>query len=303
MIRIGLSDADKGAVVDRYVQEHGITKVIVISPERFAPSWAPNKITAPEQLDGGRDWYLPYPCHIQYRYYYRIIRLIDHNTLVVLNECARGGFRRAIQHNCVRTFVQTTKHQIVFQHLPMTTVLEDSMTLVDWDTRSRWFNEKEPRPEMLSAVDIQVQYREITVEPTQIITDEATTKLYEKERSRLFALCRADVSKDPHQIPRNLVVVSGKAKAKHLRAQERYVARNARLHLPNVETFEDVATPGCRTFIDPPHRFLTLTDYLTVAQTNRIPILVANTKADAWYLDRLQKWVKEVNRAAAILQR
>ncbi len=56
MIHLGLDDTAKGEIVTRYREEHEIKKVYVLSPSRFAPSWAAEHMTDPATLEVTLTW-------------------------------------------------------------------------------------------------------------------------------------------------------------------------------------------------------------------------------------------------------
>jgi hypothetical protein len=300
MIRIGLDDAEKATVVNRYVAEHGIKKLFVLSPERFAPTFAAKAVTRPDEVDGRAGLYIPWPEHIEYRYYYRVIDNSGPETLIVVNECLRGQQRTMLNFNCVRTFLRHSRHQIIFQYLPVIDGIDDVMTLIDFDTRSQWWDQKFDRS-MLAELDFQIRYQPVTIEPVRVQVDDKIRAAYSKEKAALLAEVRGDPDKDPHLIPRNLLLVSGKAKLPSVDPARRYVGRNNRFKLPNLETYRDASGHGERVVLELPHNVIEMADLLAVSRQHRIEVLVADTKAEDWYLRRFQDWAERVNDAHVVL--
>lgn len=300
MIYLGLDDDAKSAAVEDYIAQHGITKVFVISPDRFAPAFAPTAVTHPDEVDGRRGVYIPWPLHIEYRYYYRVLQAADPTTLVVLNEVLRGQQRTMLSFNCIRTFLRHANHQLVFQYLPIIDSLDDVMTLVDFDTRSRWWDQPFSS-EMLKEVELHITPVPIEIVPVRVPVDEKTRAAYSKEKTTLLAEVRGDPDKDPHLIPRNLLLVSGKAKLPFVDPARRYVGRNNRVKLPNMETFRDAKGPGERVVFELPHNVIELADLLTVSRQSRVEVLVADTKTEDWYLSRFQGWAERVRDATLVL--
>ena len=300
MIRIGLNDSEKSSVVERYIRDNGIEKVFVLSTDRFAPGFAQERVTKPEQLDGRCGVYLAWPDHIEYRYYYRILQQADKNTLFVVNECLRGQSRTTLNYNCIRTFLRQVRHQIVFQHFPMVESLNDMMTLVDFDTRSKWWDRKF-EISMLSELDFSITPRTVEIVPQFVTVDAKTHASYSKEKAELLASVRSDPEKDPHQIPRNLLLVSGKGKLRHLKSGVAYVGRNNRLKIENFSTYREADESAERTAFELPHSYLDMADFLSVTKQRKLPVVVADTKAEAWYLDRFQQWAGRLNDATLAL--
>lgn len=301
MICIGLDDTAKCEIVARYRKEHEIKKIYVLSPARFAPSWAAEHMTDPAtQGDGRGGLHLDWPNLIQYRYYYKLLQEIDRSTLVVVNECLRTQNRHDLAYNCVRNYLNQTPHVLVFQYLPIIDTIDDFMVLFDFATQSRWKREAF-RQDLLGEAKIHVAHASLSIEPVRVPVNDKTRAAYAKEKADLLADMRSDPDKDPHQIPRNLLLVSGKAKLAHVASSRRYVGRNNRFKLPNLETYRDAAGHGERVVLELPHNFIDMSDMLTVSRQHRIEALVADTRAEDWYLSRFQNWIQRVNDAAATL--
>ena len=301
VIHLGLDDTAKGEIVTRYREEHEIKKVYVLSPARFSPSWAAEHMTNPAtQGDGRGGLYLDWPNLIEYRYYYKLLQEIDRSTLVVVNECLRTQNRYDLTYNCVRNYLNQTPHVLVFQYLPIINTIDDFMVLFDFATQSRWKREAF-RLDLLGEAKIHVAHASLSIEPVRVPVDDKTRAAYAKEKAALLSDVRSDPDKDPHQIPRNLLLVSGKAKLAHVASSRRYVGRNNRFKLPNLETYRDAAGPGERVVLELPHNFIDMSDMLTVSRQLRIEAIVADTKAEDWYLSRYHDWIQRVNDAASTL--
>lgn len=301
MIRIGLDDTAKGEIVARYREEHEIKKVYVLSPARFAPSWAVEHMTDPAtQGDGRGGLHVDWSDLIEYRYYYKLLQEIDRSTLVVVNECLRTQNRYDLTYNCVRNYLNQTPHVLVFQYLPIIDTIDDFMVLFDFATQSRWKREAF-RLDLLGEAKIHVAAAPLSIEAVRVPVNDKIHTAYAKEKAALLADVRGDPDKDPHQIPRNLLLVSGKAKLAHVASARRYVGRNNRFKLPNLETYRDAAGHGERVVLELPHNFIDMADMLTVSRQHRIDVLVADTKAEDWYLRRFQDWAQRVNDAASTL--
>lgn len=296
MIRIGLDDAGKTKAVRDYCAAHGLDRVCVISPEQLAPSFARRRVVQPDDLNEPGT-FLHWPDVIEYRFYYRILQMPADRTLLVFNECLRGRERKCLENNCVRTFLHNLQHRAIFQRYPLIEQPDDVMTLLDWETNSRWFDRGYDRS-MLEEVDLQVIRRPLHLERIDVQMSRRTHELYAAERVKLFEQVRNDPDKDPHIIPRSLALVTGKDKAAQANPLLRYVARNQRLRLPDVTSYREVTSQGERIALELPHNHLEMTDFLTVTEQERLPVMVADTKADTWYWDRWSAWAQRVNDAA-----
>lgn len=285
MILLGLDTAEKRKRIGRYVAEHGITKTFVLSPERFALG----------PIDGAEP--IEWAEIIQYKFFYRLLQEIDSRTLVVVNECLRTQNRNDLTYNCMRHFLNQTTHQLVFQYLPLIDTFDDFMILFDFDTRSRWKREKF-RPELLAECSLEVHDVPIAIEPIAVEADAKTRAAYAKEKRRLVDGIGL---KDPHTIPRNLLLMAGKAKVPHVDPTKRYVGRNNRFGLANMETYREATGEGPRVAFEWCHNFGDFCDFLAVSRQHKVPALTSDLKVDAWYLDRYQVWAGRLRDGYAAL--
>lgn len=287
MIYIGYSDHDKRSIISQYEAEYGITKLVVLYPAAF-----PLPIVNADAVE--------YAEIIMYRTFYRLLQEINEQTLIVVNECLRTQNRYDLTYNCIRNFLNQTHHQLVFQQLPQIDTVEDFMILFDFATRSQW------KREMFS-VDLVRQHAKVCVNPLPlgfnpipISVSEKTHQKYNSEKQKLFDSL---ADKDPHTLPRNLYLLGGTDKVKSIDPSRQYVARNQRLKLPNIATYDDVkAEAAPYTLVEFPHRFIDFSDFIKRTGQTRFDVLTADLKVDAWYLERYQSWKERIDATYASLQ-
>lgn len=287
MIALGLDDQAKRAEIAAHQARHDITKTFTISPKHAV-------------LDGAWE-HIPYEESFWYKYYYRLLQTIDKRTLLVINECARSRNRHELVFNCIRQYAHQTPHVLVFQHLPFIDTWEDFGVLFDFATKSMWKREKVTQA-MLSEAQIRVEPMLPELRPIAVPVDAKTAASYAREKAALLAEVRGDPSKDPHNIPRNLYLLGGKAKLAHVDPARSYVGRNTRFKLPNLSTYrEERYDRGPYTVFELPHNFIDFTDFLFLSRQRSLDVLVAELKVDRWYLDRYQAWVGRLREAYAML--
>lgn len=287
MIGLGLDDADKAELVARYCAEHAIKKVFVLSPAKFRLA-----------LEGPVE-HIEWAEVIKYKFYYRLLQEIDGSVLVVVNECLRTQNRNDLTYNCIRHFLYQTSHQMVFQHLPLIDQPDDFMILVDFETKSRWKREK-LRPDILSECRIDVRPVPLDLHALPVATDEKTRLAYAaKKRELIDSLGR----KDPHTIPRNLYLMSGKAKLRHVTPGQSYIGRNNRFAIEQMKTFkEDAYEHGPHVVFELCHSFIDFADFLALSRQTRVDVLVADLKVDRWYFDRYAAWKGRIADAYAAIR-
>lgn len=286
MIVIGMHSSEKGEHVARYCREHSIRKVFIFSPKKFTFT-----------CSAANHEHIEYDNIIRYRYYYRMLQEIDDTSLVVINECMRTQDRNDLTYNCLRNFLNQTTHQIIFQYLPQIDTFDDFMILFDFDTRSRWKREKwseRLRPELR----VMVAERVPEFSTIRVPVDEATRRRYEIEKRKLIDGIGL---KDPHTIPRNLYLMSGRAKLSSVNTKQHYVGRNNRFKIATMRSYVDVSFPERCSVFELPHSFIRFSDFLALSRQSEVPILVADLKVDAWYQLRYLDWSQRVKDTYATL--
>lgn len=292
MICLGLSSESKNERIHRYCKEKSISKVYLITPLRFRTDF-----TVP---DGVALDVVEWNDAIEYKFYYRLLKEIDRESLVVVNECLRRQDRGNLTYNCIRLYLQQTPHALIFQYLPFIDTWDDFAILFDFETRSQWRRDSISR-ELLREAQIEDESPRLTIESKLVSVSEKTHIQYSRERERLFSEIRSGTEKDPHNIPRALALVSGRDKASAVNPWDKYVARNRRLKLPNLETYKDAVGIGQRVVLEFPHNFVDFADFLSVSRQKHITAIVSDTKADSWYWQRYVAWTERLRDAQAML--
>lgn len=284
MIHLGLSGNEKAMTIKRYLSENDIDKIYILGPVKFA-----------FDCDCEADW-VDWPDLIRYVYYYPMLRDINHRTLVVVNECLRTQNRYDLTYNCIRNYLNQTEHRIIFQYLPIIEKAQDFLTLFDFDTRSKW--KMQPieniplRESDIAIAPIGVNFQKIDI-PT---TDDMKSR-YAKAKDKLIGEIGI---RDPHTIPRNLYLISGKAKVPYT-GNGQYVGRNNRFKL-RLRTYKEESFSGAYTVFEFPHNHINFNDFLTLSGQVEVPVLVADLKVDDWYYNRYLTWTEELRNAYTILR-
>lgn len=286
MIYLGLSSTQKLEVVEQYCLNNSIQRIVVLTPPKFSVNlnipiphehvfWGESGIGVKNEL-------------VQYKFYYRLIQEIDHSTLLVINECLRTQNRHDLTYNCIRQFLQQTHHQLIFQYLPFIDGIEDFMILFDFDTRSTWKRELFSSDLVANAQTfispVIPQFKELKVE-----TSAKVKAAYEKKKIELID---GIGQKDPHTIPRNLYLTTGRSKLPLVEPSQHYIGRNNRFKLPNLVTYRDPdGFPDRYTVFEFCHNHIEFNDFLALSRQVHIPVITTDLKVDQWYLQRYHEWV------------
>lgn len=289
MIFLGLDSQEKDQRIGAYCSSNGIQKVVILSPSKFR---FPCSFPATE--------YIEYAEIIEYRFFYRLLQEIGPQTLLVVNECMRTQNRYDLTYNCIRNFLNQTPHQLIFQFLPLIDTIEDFMVLFDFDTRSRWKREKF-NADLMKESRIEMKPVDMRLHPIHISTDEKLKAAYQKEKERLIKNIGL---KDPHTIPRNLYLMSGKAKMQHVDASSSYIGRNNRFKIDAMQTYKEAVYPNAPyTVFEFCHNFIDLSDLLALSRQSEFDVLSTDLKIDQWYLTRYQDWRERIQHAQTSIQR
>ena len=291
MILLGLTPEEKRRAILDYAQRHEIQHIVMLAPAKFA---------FPAPVTETVDW----PEIIMYRTFYRLLQEIGPQSLVVVNECLRTQNRYDLTYNCIRHFLNQAGHQLIFQWLPLIETLEDFMILFDFDTGSRWKRERFD-PDLLAECTLQMTQRPPQLSAIPCPTDAKLRTDYQREKQKLLD---GIGNKDPHTIPRNLYLMSGKARMQRIDAFAGWsIGRNNRFKMERWRTYKEATYPEATypeapyTVFEFPHNFIDFADFMALSQQTELPVLVADLPVDQWYMTRYQQWAQRIEDGYASL--
>ena len=272
MIRLGLANDQKSAVIAGYLREHkDIETVLVFSPEAFP-------------LDCAYEQY-GWNDIIMYKTFYPLLERISGNYLIVVNELLRTSSRSDLTYNCLHHYLNQTPHHIVFQWFPIIDDAADMMILADNDHPGR-YKGRGLHADIIGDLDIDGYDRRPQITVTPVPVPDGAEAAYVAEREKLFDTLG---NRDPDIIPRHLHEWAGRYKKALIDQGKKYVARNQRFKLPNIVTYKTADDAG-RISIDLPHRRIELNDYLYRTQADTINFLSTPFNVDKYYAGELTRW-------------
>lgn len=283
MICLGYSAAEKDAAIQEFCNDYDITKVFILSPQNhfFDCSFEHHE-------------FITYPDIIRYVYFYRLLQEIDNSVLMVVNECLQTKNRNDLTYNCIRNFLNQTDKQIIFNYLPIIESRDDFFTLFDFDTRSKWKMESDIN--LLKNSEIHINPVNIEFNRIDVFTDRKTKNKYADKKNGLIHNIGL---KDPHTIPRNLLLLAGKSKLKHIDKNKQYVGRNNRFKLDNLVTYKETEHNYTYTVFEFCHNITNFVDFVARTRQTDIEVLVSDLKVDQWYFDRYCTLADELRGAYA----
>lgn len=280
-IRVGLSPEEKQAVLAAYLKTYPIKKIYIFYWPAFKHEY---DVGLPVE-------YIEYKDIIMYKFFYRLLEEIDDSCLIVMDECMRTQSRGDLTYNCAHHYLNQTSHKAVFEYFPFIEEPADFLILLDFLNKGK-YKGKGFDWAMLAGEDINVKPAIISLEVETIAITAKQKEAYEAKKEGLFAGLGI---RDPDTIPRNLHVFVGGFKKPFLEKGKYYLARNARLGLPNVETYDQfTARPEPPILIDFPHRRLDLNDYLKKIKSAQLKFLSSGLKVDLYYIQTFYEWKERV---------
>jgi hypothetical protein len=274
MICLGYTDTLKDKTITDFCENNNIKKVFVLSPERYYFKCLFKNTE-----------FIEYADIIRYIYYYRLLQEIDNSVLVVVNECLQTKNRNDLTYNCIRNFLNQTDKQIIFNYVPIIESVTDFFILFDFDTRSKWKRETDFELLQHSTINTQIidiKFNEISIQTTNKVKAE-----YQKTKEKLIQNIGL---KDPHTIPRNLYLISGKTKVQCLDKSKYYIGRNNRFALDNIETYNAYTYKRRYIIFEFCHNYIDFCNFIAKSDQIEYDVLVTDLKVDRWYFERYLSW-------------
>jgi hypothetical protein len=274
---------EKQDEINRYIEQNEIKKMFVFYPKQF-----PLPIYPSQGVDVDIE-HIEYADIIMYKVFYRLLEVIDNNTLLVFNECLCTQNRSDLTYNCAHHYCNQTSHKIVFEYFPFIEEQNDFMILLDFINKGR-YKGKSFDYRFLLDEDVKAKQILFNLQTIDITLSESDKKKYELKKEQLFANLG---NSDPDTIPRQLHIWAGNFKKQAINPAKRYVARNDRFKLPNVKTYKNIE-PGEYTVIDFPHRRIDFNDFLKITGMTNIWFINSGLKVDLYYINELKAWIERL---------
>lgn len=300
MICLGMTNDEKIKQIKRYVTDHKITKVIVISPKMLAFDLSLTSAEV-EQLD--------WPKIQAHVVFHRLMSVgITSNTLIVANECLRmKQSKYDLNAQCMSNYLTRTTHKLIFQWFPILEEVDDFRKLFNWETHNKFkattraTKGSKPPPIEINAEIIQRECRVKVTKRTpkfaavKVPTPQALKDEYAKQKNELMQAVEASGG-DPNTLPRTLSLLGGKAKKAVFEEGKHYLARNGRL---GTSVFgQDSYTADTEyELVEFPAKHIDFCDFCTLTGQQSFNVLMTSLKADEWYLNWYNEWAKKVDDA------
>lgn len=200
MDRIFIGEQDKQNIIKKYISNSTdeIKKIYVIG----------------EPLDfelSVQNEHIKFSDVIMYKYFYRLLQEINHNSMIILNECLRKTNRYDLSYNCIKRYLLQTPHKIIFNYFPIIKQEKDFMILYDMIQNNPFLKEKYEY--VIKFENVNVKKVDFIIHKKNIIIDDKYLDEYEKQKEKIIL----EVKKDPDIIPRRLLKFSEKVNKKYVK--------------------------------------------------------------------------------------
>lgn len=276
MIRVGLSQREKQKELSEYLANNEISKVYCFYFKKFKPIY-----NVPCEVE-----YIEYADIEMYKFFYRLLEEINNKSLIIMDGCMRTQNRSELIYNCAHHYLNQTPHKIIFEFFPIIETKDDFMILLDFENKGK-YKGKAFEYIYLQQEDIKIEHFKIKLDIQNIDITDKDYERYEKKKESLFDNLG---SKDPDTIPRTLQLFAGDLKKMAIEADKQYVARNKRLKLDNVLSYDDITSKGNYIIIDTHYRRLNMNDFIKVSGMNKIKYLCTPFSIDKVIIDEFTKW-------------
>lgn len=224
---------------------------------------------------------------VMYVHFYRWLREISADSVLVLEEPLRGTERSTLPLNCLRHYAAQAGETIVFSYLPIVEGPEDFMVLFDLATKSRWRKATLAEAPLSEVEIVSLGPRSVHFTPRVVAVDDKTSaRVAKKKRELIDKIGTAD----PHTIPRRLYQETGLVRFAAVTGTETpLVGRNNRFGLTHLRSFRDADTAP-RVVFELCHEHTVFNAWLSGTRQTEVEVLVADAKIDRWYFDRYVRW-------------
>lgn len=269
-----IGDWNKQKIIDYYIQNNDVRKVLIIYPKRLYKEYS---IQIPVE-------YIEIHETKKYENHYRLLQWVNKHTLIILDELLISQQRYSNEYNCISNFINQTPHRLVFNYLPFIDTSDDFMILLDFYNKVKYKGERFTY-ELFKDFTYFIKPIEINLNFINVEVSEEDKKKYIELRDKMFDEIGL---KDPKNIPNNLALFSGDIKHKW-HSQETLTSRNKRFS--NLQTYKD---NGLNTILDLPVNRKDLIELITLTKKTDIDILTSELSIDVWYKNDYLKWLERL---------
>ena len=287
MIRVGFDINQKNDLINAYLKQNkDINKVYVFYYKRTKHEF---DIKTDVDVE-----YIEFDDTEMYVYFYRLLKEIDDNKLIIVDEVMRSTAknRKQLKYNCMHHYLNQTTHRLIFEYYPIVENAEDFMILLDFYDDS--YKQRKFDYEYLKTEDIKCVPRRLKLKVSEVPITIDQEKAYKKRKEELFENLG---KKKPETVPSALQLLAGDYKKSCVFDNNVYIARNKRFRMKNVVSYSEVKEPQTTEqeyiFIDTLMNRLHFNDFLKNTRTSVINYLSTGLSIDNIIIDDIKRIEEE----------
>lgn len=224
-----------------------------------------------------------------YRTFYPLMQNIDKRSLVIVNEYIKDRHRKHLIYNCLKGFVNQSGGVLVFQYTPFVYDEADILKLLDFDNpdKNRMLSKVEPS----IFESIQIKRNTFTLNSIDTQLTQSELNKYEKLKNDLFDKLGHG---DPHTIPRQLHLTTGKFKLDAFTGDSsQLLVRNMRLKAGT--KYSDVDVNKIYSILDFPISELEFIKFLYYTNQMTVDSLITSAKVDHYFYNSYNELIERIN--------
>lgn len=281
MVYIGKQEDEKKHIIKSALSKSSITKVFILTTTDI-------DVDIPVEYE-----VITFKELIQYAYYYRIIEETTKDVMIIINEPLFTSNRSDLTYNCIRIFLNSTKHILTFSYLPILNTAEDFAILLDFDTRSLYKGTKLNDFPIIEANINAIKY-DFGFEFNVVETSEEDKLEYNIIRDKIIKQVDKK-GQNPDVIPRNIQLSCAKFKKDHLTDYHSWLFRNDRYSLQNSSTFRNIRKFKEHIIFDIPFNNSDLVKFIRQTGQTKITFLISDLPIEQFFKDKMLNFLKELN--------
>ena len=289
MLYLGLLDNQKIDIINRYVTEKNIKKVIFFSPVDFDDSL----INCEVETFGFSDC-----CTIRSDdkhkepTWYRLCSEINAGYLIVCNEFMRTAHRGHVSYNALHSYQLRTPHRLVFNYLPVLESVDDLAILFRLSTTH---NTKGLQLSEIEIPPLELERRHVEIRPFSAMTPKVFEFKHEEVKNKLIAEAESSVNFDPENIPRRLYKAFDKNRLKAI--PKCFEGRPIVGRGGDCIGFDSLTRRDNYVVVSSPYTSNQFSILAGLHETGKIDWMMLDLKCDSFYLKKFKKTIGEMEKA------
>lgn len=271
-----IGDWNKKKIIDYYINNNDVKKVIVIYTKRLYENYDINIDHEYIEIHQVKD----------YKNHYRLLQYVNRYTLIILDNLLVSQQRYSNEYNCIANLINQTPHRLVFNYFPFIENKNDFMILLDFYNRVKYKGERFDY-ELFKDFKYFIKPIYLKLNFINIDVSNEDKQEFNKERDKLFDEIGLN---NPNTIPNKLSILCGNIKYKNMKNDvDKFISRNKRYK--NLTTYKN---DEANIILDLPTNRKDFVEWVTKTKQTNITILTSDLIMDKWYKKDYLEWLERI---------